>query len=67
MKTKPSADAAYRDRIAKTRTMISALTVLLDHHEADQTRDSTNWGFVGDLGALNKKLGEAAICITPGR
>ena len=66
MEIKTSADAAYRDRIAKTRTMIAALNALLDHHEADQKRDPSNWALVGDIGALNELLGEAAIRITRG-
>jgi len=60
-----TADAAYQDRIVKARTLLVTVGALLDHHVEDQRKDPESWALVGDLGELNKKLGEAAVCITP--
>jgi hypothetical protein len=58
-----SARAEYRAKLERARTMLSTLTTLLDAHAIEFARKPNRWDLVGDLGALNEKLGEAAAAV----
>jgi len=54
------AAAAYMQKVARARTMLKTLAMLLDAHCIEHVKKPDRWDLVGDLGALNEKLGEAA-------
>jgi len=54
------AAAAYMQKVARARTMLKTLAMLLDAHSVEHVKEPDRWDLVGDLGALNEKLGEAA-------
>ena len=54
------AAAAYMAKYARARTMLITLGQLLDLHAAEHLRDPDRWDCVGDLNALNERLGDAA-------
>jgi hypothetical protein len=58
-----SARAEYCAKLERARTMITTLTSLLDAHAVEFARKPDRWDLVGDLGALNEKLGEAAAAV----
>jgi hypothetical protein len=58
-----SARVEYRAKLERARTMIATLAQLLDDHALEHVRKPDRWDLVGDLGALNEELGEAAAAI----
>ena len=58
-----SAREAYREKLERARTMLATLSRLLDEHERDHMEQPDGWGFVGDLGAVNDHLGQAAAAL----
>jgi hypothetical protein len=61
--TPRSARATYKQRIQRARTLLATIQALLDEHALAHVREPDRWDLVGDLGALNDKLGEAAATL----
>ena len=53
-----TADEKYTERLAKICEQLEQIKTNLESHVAKQSHDKTNWGYVGDLGAVSKKLAE---------
>ena len=58
------AAAAYMAKYARARTMLRTLAQLLDVHAAEHLRDPDRWDYVGDITALNERLGDATAGLT---
>jgi hypothetical protein len=48
--------ADYATRKAQAQSLIKRLTTALEAHHAKASQNPTNWGYAGDLGALNSEL-----------
>lgn len=53
-----TADEMYIERLNQIGEQIVNIQSLLASHIAKQSRDTTNWGYVGDLGGISEQLAE---------
>jgi hypothetical protein len=51
-----TADETYRDRIETARAQLALIGAQLTAHSQRQSGDLRNWGYAGDLGAVNESL-----------
>ena len=57
-------DSEYDSQLARARTMLAALSAMIERHAQDQAERKDGRDYVAELDACCTKLGEAAICIT---
>lgn len=55
---KKNADMEYKARVKEMKSLMSRLHKALTTHAKQQTKDPGNWALVGDMGQVNKLLGE---------
>lgn len=58
-KGKQSANAAYQIEVSKFSLLSTQLEAKAQKHGGQQQKDKNNWGYVGDLAAINERLQEA--------
>lgn len=63
----PTAAAAYQAHQANIAIILAALHDRLSAHAERAAADPTNWGFAGDLGAIQSRLLEATEFMPPVR
>ena len=59
-----SARLMYDSRKGDARKLLAMLSDAIDAHATEQSRDSTNWGFTGDLGRVRDDLVNLVASIT---
>jgi hypothetical protein len=51
-----TADETYRERLETAHTQLALIEAQLTAHSQRQSGDLRNWGYAGDLGAVNEAL-----------
>ena len=51
-----TAQKAYQDRIDSIRQQLKDIELAITTHQSKFEKDSSNWGYVGDIGAVDIQL-----------
>ena len=54
--TKQTAAACYTERHAECQDLLKRIASRLEQHQKDQSQESANWGYSGDLGRVTEGL-----------
>jgi len=54
--TKKTSAACYAERHTESKDLLKRIASRLEQHQKDQTQESANWGYAGDLGRVTEEL-----------
>ena len=54
--TRQTAATCYAQRHAECQDLLKRIASRLEQHQKDQTQESANWGYAGDLGRVTEEL-----------
>lgn len=52
------ASSKYNELMIKLENDLVLLNEILEKHQTDFNQDSTNWGYIGELGYVSEKIDE---------